>query len=97
MQSLIFLPCLGVFQFFTGNISPTKPSVDVGWGSLDQNLTEMETMFKTPEKDDKLVYFSFMESLKDRKQYRHNLNFTVLPVAYPIGKCFRLKNFTLIL
>ena len=59
----IFCLCLGVFQFFTGNISPTKPSVDVGWGNLDQNLTEMETMFKTPEKDDNLVYFSFMESL----------------------------------
>ena len=46
-------------------------------------------MFKTPNKENELVLFTFMESLKDRKQFRHNMNFTVLPVAYPIGKCFR--------
>ena len=80
---------VGVFQFFTGNISPTKKSVDVGWGKLDQNWTEMKTMFKTPERENQLVLFTFMESLKDRKQFRHNMNFTVLPVAYPIGICFR--------
>ena len=49
----------------------------------------MKTMFKTPEKENELVLFTFMESLKDRKQFRHNMNFTILPVAYPIGKCFR--------
>ena len=85
----IFRLVVGVFQFFTGNISPTKDSVDVGWGNLDQNWTEFEAMFKTPNKESELVLFTFMESLKDRKQFRHNMNFTVLPVAYPIGKCFR--------
>ena len=64
-------------------------AVGVGWGNLDQNWTDSEIMFKTPEKENELVTFSFMESLKDRKQYRHDLNFTILPVAYPIGKCFR--------
>ena len=80
---------LGVFQFYTGKILPPHKSVDVGWGNLDQNWTEMETMFKTPDKENELVSFSFMETLIERKQYRLNLNFNVLPVAYPIGKCFR--------
>ena len=80
---------LGIFHFFIGYILPSRKSVDVGWGNLSQNWTEMETMFKTPDKETDLVSFSFMETLIERKQYRLYLNFTVLPVAYPIGKCFR--------
>ena len=80
---------LGVFQLFFGNIVSWEKSIDVGWGNLNQNWIEMKTLFKTPVKEKELVSFSFMESLIDRKQYQHNLNFTVLPVAYPLGKCFR--------
>ena len=52
-------------------------------------------MFKTPEKEKELVVFTLMDSLLDRKQYHHDLNFTILPVSYPLGKCFRYTNYIL--
>ena len=69
-----------------GNIQIGNNRSNYGWGNIDQILQATST----PENVEDLVEWVWMESIdKENLTHKNKLNSVLLPISFPIGRCFR--------